>query len=99
MRYRPALAIVCFAIASLSYAQMKGHDAGRDLTPLWQQAASHPHCILGARCPIPLGPSSAPLQPFVPPAPNAASPIETDCRVLPTQIERDHCVSQKLHSI
>jgi hypothetical protein len=95
MRYRLALAIGSLVIASASFAQMNGSAAG-DKSRLSRFAFSEPSCIPGARCPSPLVPSYLPLQPFVPPVPNTVSPIDTDCRILPTQIERDHCVNQKL---
>ena len=99
MRYRPAFAVLVFAIASAAFAQTNGNAATRDLAQLSLHSAHDPDCIPGARCSIPLVHSHAPLQPFVPASPNTASPIDTDCRMLPTQIERDHCVSQKLHTL
>jgi hypothetical protein len=97
MRYRLAIAIVFLGAASMSAAQTNGAAAG-DTPRLSRFALSEGGCIPGARCPMPLVPSYLPLQPFVPTVPNTVSPIDTDCRMLPTQIERDHCVNQKLNA-
>lgn len=95
MRTRLAIAVASFALVSLSFAQTDGSAAG-DAPRLSRFVLSESTCMPGARCPLPLVPSYAPLQPFVPPVPNTVSPIDTDCRQLPTQVERDQCVNQKL---
>jgi hypothetical protein len=94
MRYRLAIAVASLA-ASLSFAPADGF-AANESPRLSRFAFSEASCAPGARCPMPLVPTYLPLQPFVPPVPNTVSPIDTDCRLLPTAIERDQCVNQKL---